>query len=330
MAGTTVWLEKGIDKITPTSFNVDSLSHITTVFSFPSASAGTWSLVVRNPDFKTASEAFEVKNPAPILINIVPANSLAGNIVSATITGENFGTVTTVWLRKTVSANIVPTGPLVITSIQISCTFAIPAQSLNPAGTWDVVAMNVGGQQAVLCNAFTVTNMPGPAVDSVRPDSGNAGTSVPVTIPGSHFATGATGSLVKTGAADISATSISVTSLTQITCTLPLPAVSPTSGGAWDVVVTNPDGQSGTKTAVFTVLNPTMTLTGVTPDKGYAGTTTKDLTLTGTNFIIGTTPSIWLEKESVKIPAWIVVTITNPTKIHYKFVIPEPDPTVAG
>jgi len=95
-----------------------------------------------------------------------------------------------------------------------------------------------------------------PALASITPHSGAAGTLVPVTIEGANFAYGPTPSvwLVKTGANNITATDVLVVSPSLITCTIPLTASS-VSAGQWDVVVKNADGLSGSKPGAFTVVN---------------------------------------------------------------------------
>ncbi|HUP44532.1 MAG TPA: IPT/TIG domain-containing protein, partial [Thermoanaerobaculia bacterium] len=84
-----------------------------------------------------------------------------------------------------------------------------------------------------------------PVVSSVSPDSGNTGGGASVTITGSAFQTGATVTFGGTAA-----TSVSVVDANTITATTPAHA-----SGAVDVVVANPDFQSGTLANGFTYVN---------------------------------------------------------------------------
>ncbi len=90
------------------------------------------------------------------------------------------------------------------------------------------------------------------AVTSVTPSSGVNLGMVGVTLEGTGFLDGATVTLRKAGTADITAFGVVVESGGKITCIVNLFGV---QTGAWDVVVTNPDGQSTVLAGAFTV-NP--------------------------------------------------------------------------
>ena len=91
----------------------------------------------------------------------------------------------------------------------------------------------------------------GPTVTSITPSSGLNTGSVSITnLSGTKFVNGATVRLTRSGYNNISATGVSVISPTKITCTLPITGKEP---GQWNVVVINPDGQSGTITNGFRV-----------------------------------------------------------------------------
>lgn len=95
---------------------------------------------------------------------------------------------------------------------------------------------------------------PAPTVTSITPNSGqNTGTVHITNLAGSNFQPGATVKLAKSGQADINATSVVVVNSSQITCDFNLAGA---ATGAWNVVVTNPDMQSGTLANGFTVTLP--------------------------------------------------------------------------
>lgn len=95
------------------------------------------------------------------------------------------------------------------------------------------------------------TSTPAPTVTSITPSLGeNVGLVSITNLVGNDFQPGATVKLVKMGQTDIDATNVAVVDSTQITCDLDLSRAPP---GLWDVVVTNPDAQSGTLPSGFTV-----------------------------------------------------------------------------
>jgi PKD repeat protein len=94
--------------------------------------------------------------------------------------------------------------------------------------------------------------VPAPVVTAITPNSGLGGTVVSITnLAGLNFFSGATVKLTRAGYPDIPASGVTVVSSTQITCSFNLAGAAP---GAWNVVVTNPDGPSGTLANGFTVV----------------------------------------------------------------------------
>jgi hypothetical protein len=100
---------------------------------------------------------------------------------------------------------------------------------------------------------------PAPTVTSITPNTGENAGSVAVTISGSNFQTGATVKLIRSGQPDIPATGVTVVNATTITGNFDLTGA---ATGAWNVVVTNPDAQSGTLPNGFTVTFSGKTWTG--------------------------------------------------------------------
>jgi hypothetical protein len=150
--------------------------------------------------------------------------------------------------------------------------------------------------------ASTTVNGPAPTVTSVTPNSGTTAGGTSVTISGTNFQTGATATFG--GAA---ATGVTFVNSTTLQATTPAHAA-----GAVNVVVTNPDLQSGTLTNGYTyfvpvslsslTLNPTnpvggntsvgtVTLTGAAPPGGAT------VTLSSSNTALATVPG------SVIVPA---------------------------
>ncbi|MFA6170719.1 MAG: DUF2341 domain-containing protein [Candidatus Margulisiibacteriota bacterium] len=129
---------------------------------------------------------------------------------------------------------------------------------------------------------FILTTPLAPSIGSITPNIGNNNQAIGVTIYGADFVNGATVKLVKDGQTDINATAVSVVSAAQITCNFDLNGA---ATGAWTLVVTNPDTQTGTGS--FTIKYPPPTVSSLSPDNGpVAGGI--GVTISGANFLPGT------------------------------------------
>ena len=153
------------------------------------------------------------------------------------------------------------------------------------AGTFPFVCPNSGcgiGHSnmfgRLIVNAVVVQP---PHVTSLSPTSGSTAGGTAVTITGTDFTSGATVTFGGTPA-----TNVQVTSSTSITATTPAHAA-----GAVSVVVTNPDGQSGTLANGFTYAVPNPTVTAISPNTGPTSGNTF-VTVTGTNFQSGATVTV--------------------------------------
>jgi len=93
---------------------------------------------------------------------------------------------------------------------------------------------------------------PAPTITGITPNNGPNSGNVNITnLSGTGFTAGAAIKLVMSGQTDIVASSVSVISPTQISCTFDLTGKTP---GSYNVVVTNSDGKSGTLTSGFTII----------------------------------------------------------------------------
>jgi hypothetical protein len=136
---------------------------------------------------------------------------------------------------------------------------------ISPAGAWVMQMV-----------AFRAGVSTGPTISNVTPNSGSSLGNTPITITGTNFASGATVTIGGTAA-----TNVVVVSATQITAKTPAHVV-----GAVNVVVTNPDSQSGTLSNGFTYVSTAPTVTSVTPNSGPVSGGTA-VTIAGTNFVSG-------------------------------------------
>src|SRR6185503_4614373 len=118
-----------------------------------------------------------------------------------------------------------------------------PAHS---AGSVNVVVTNPGGETGTLNGGFVYAAGAPPSVSGITPNSGPTAGGTSVTINGSNFVSGATVTIGGTAA-----TNVSFVNSTSLTATTPAHAA-----GAVNVVVRNPDTQSGTLTNGFTYNAP--------------------------------------------------------------------------
>jgi subtilase family serine protease len=157
----------------------------------------------------------------------VSSGSVAGN-TSVTITGANFQAGATVAFGGTPGINVNILSPSTITA-------TTPAHA---AGVVDITVTNTSGHVGTLAHAFTFL---APTITSISPDVGPAEGGVPITITGANFAPGAAVTI-----GGVPASAVSIASTTQITCVTP-----PTAGGFATVIVTNPDGATGSLPGAF-------------------------------------------------------------------------------
>ena len=241
--------------------------------------------------------------PAPIVTGLTPSSGpLAGGTV-VTITGTGF-----------TGATVVKFGTIAGTNLTVNSATQITVTSpAGAAGMVDVTVTTPNGTSAVTpADPFTYTTIPGPAVTTLTPASGPVIGGTVVTITGTGF-TGATA--VKFGT--IAGTSLTVNSATQITVTSPAGAA-----GMVDVTVTTPNGTSASTPAGQFTYIPAPTVTGITPDNSMFGTSVTVTNLAGTNFIVGTTPSVWLEKAGQSSLIATNVLVVSPTQITCTLPIP--------
>jgi hypothetical protein len=143
-----------------------------------------------------------------------------------------------------------------------------------------VTVTNPDTQQATQPTGYSYTSGGPPTVSSVTPSAGPAAGGSPVTITGTNFQSGAT---VDFGG--MLATNVVVGSGNLITATVP-----PHQPAIVTVRVTNPDGQSGAKSAAFTFQGPPA-LSSVAPASGSTAGGTR-IVLYGTGFAAGATVTV--------------------------------------
>lgn len=117
--------------------------------------------------------------------------------------------------------------------------------------TTEVTTTTTGTTTTTAAAATTTTSTARPSIKAMNPEEGEAGTTVFTEITGSNFLSNLTAQLRRSGETSITATKVTWSSSSSVTCTFDLPNT--TKVGAWDIVVTNPNRLSGDLTNYFEV-----------------------------------------------------------------------------
>jgi hypothetical protein len=221
-----------------------------------------------------------------------------------------------------ISVNSTPSGATVyVDDVNKGMTPIVIENIIN--GSYDIVIHKDGYRNYT--TTVTVTNnqtttvsatlTATPAISGIIPSSGFNSSIVSITdLTGTGFSTGSIVKLTKKGQVNITATIVSVTA-TKIACNFDITGK---PAGYWNVVVTNPDGQSATRTEGFEIKNAlaTATLSSITPNTGVVNSTVTITDLAGTNFL--GTATIRLKRTGYNDIPGIVTTRTS-TKITGTF-----------
>jgi PKD repeat protein len=219
---------------------------------FGSSGTYTVSLTVTNStgSMSSVTHPITVSTSAPSVISTSPTTGIRGtNNIPISVYGTGFVSGATIGLKKSGSPDIAVSSVVFGSGTTLTGTLSIPAGSTT--GAWNVVVTNPDTQTGTLTNGFTVTDPAGPpTVSTPTPNSGTTGSTVFITsLPGTNFQNGAQIKLNSSSTADIYAGNITVVSPTQITCSFALSG----AAGARNVVVINPDGQTGMQVSGFTI-----------------------------------------------------------------------------
>ncbi len=192
----------------------------------------------------------------------------------------------------------------------------------------------------------STSNNPTPTVTSLSPASATVGAAAQaLTITGTGF--------VSTSTATYNGTAHTATYASSTSLTIPLTTADQATAGTDAVIVTNPAPGGGSSAAVnFAVNNPAPTLTSISPATAAAGAAAQTLTLTGTNFLAGSTVTLagtgvtatLVSSTQLTIPLTAAnqatagtfpVVVTNPTPgggstAAINFTVTEPAPTVTS
>ena len=222
------------------------------------------------------------------------------------------GDYTTTWRRLSFCYNgNTNVGKVYINGILFQ-TYNTPG---NVFSTGQVLSLGYDPQQGAICtlrgqlDRFTVSNidtagvevkpLDAPIPTTCTPSSGTTLGGTSVNIAGILFQSGCT---VTFGG--VAATGVTFNSSISITCTTPAHAP-----GAVNVVVTNPDTQTGTIINGYTYAAPSITSTSPISDTIFGGNT---ITINGANFAPGITLTVDGTSTAVTYVSSSVLTFTSP------------------
>jgi hypothetical protein len=205
---------------------------------------------------------------APSFKDIVPSEGYAGTSVAITdLSGNNFQSGATVQLAHS-GTTINATSVVWVSATELTCTFVIPSTAAT--GSWDVVVTNPDGQFVSYANEFiihgsttsvttttttsastgsitisSVVASPGAATGTGQAWSGR----LTIETSGTTLQSGLTVTLSNTGTgANVTAPYAQLNSGTEA-----YPSFSGVPAGTYNVIITNPDGSTGTLSSGFIV-----------------------------------------------------------------------------
>jgi hypothetical protein len=264
----------GFEASTEVTFNgtpgtVTNQTATTLTVVTPPGSVGSAVIGVSNSHgTNTFSGFFAYQGPAPTVASVSPNSGTSLGGTSVTVTGTGFQTGASVTFGGTAATNVVFVNDTTITA-------TTPAR---PAGAVTVSVTNTDGQSGSAASAYTYVAASPPSVTSITPTSGPTTGGTNVTIAGANFASGATVSI-----GGIAATNVIFDSGAQLRAT-----TAPRAAGTVNVVVTNPDSQSGTLANGFTYAAAAPVVTSINPTTGTTSGGTV-VTVTGSGFVSGAT-----------------------------------------
>jgi C1A family cysteine protease len=283
------------------------------------ATTGAWNVSVKTPKgtvWRTAALTVNVF-PKPVVSTILPASPWYRNAtISYTITGSNFqpgNTAVTFWNKSGIPLNASSgAGVTSVTPTRINGTVVIPYNA--PVNTpYNITVTTVDGGTAGKDAAFTVMQLPPPAIASLTPATGFKNSTVLFTLTGTNFQT--TAGYTNITFQEVTGVKLygSVTSITgtKISGTLAIPADA--AAGPCDLMVTTVDGGTTTKESAFTISFPPLpTITSINQTAGFRNSTVPFL-ITGNNFQPG--GGTWVRLYAPGVPQidGALASVTGPT-----------------
>jgi outer membrane protein OmpA-like peptidoglycan-associated protein len=245
---TTAKLVQGTTEIPAAEVKFNSKTEISCTFDLRDKPVGKYDVVVSNSakKFATLAGAFTVEYPAPVVKSIIPKQGLRKSVLSVTIAGTYFRNGAKVKLSGSGLTDVNGEKVNVASGDQLTCDLNFLEAAV---GVYDVTVTNDDGKTSTLAKVFAVENQP-PTIVMIVPNNGFNKGFVKLTFTGSEFDPKATGKLSLPGQAEIAGSNPAHESDSKLSMDFDL---TNQPVGAYDVVITNPDGKSATLAGGFTV-----------------------------------------------------------------------------
>jgi YVTN family beta-propeller protein len=208
---------------------------LTTLTIDPAAAAGARTITVSTSAGNSNALTFTVNAGAPILTGINPGSGSQGTSVPVTLTGSNL--IPGATALNVSGAGITVTAVSVTSGTAMTATFVIDPAAAT--GDRSVTVNTASGTSGAV--TFTITPPSAPTLGLVTPANGTQGATVPVTLTGTGFISGATSVIAST--TGILVSSVNVISSTSLTATFVLNG----APGAVGISVATAGGSSGSQ-----------------------------------------------------------------------------------
>jgi hypothetical protein len=314
--------------------NSSSTNTTTQVTSAPGSPRYVTGDIVRNPAYETAWLILGYNSSTDSYQRALIYPNADGSWGYRT--SSNSDTVTRTVMEKTNTEKITNKPPSSIV-IRRPTTVATTRTTITTSATGNTTSTTT----------TTTTSVTGkPTFKKIVPDEGTAGTTITIeSLTGTNFKSGAIVQLTKEDNLNITATNVDVQSPTLMTCKFAIPAN--ITAGAWDVVITNPDGQFVKYAYIFTLHSTVDTSTTTSSsDSGISSIFPVnsrpkylEMAITGSNFQIGvkgkltrSTNNIEIlandcnRKSDTQVTCWFNILDTRP-RGFYNVILTNPDGT---
>jgi len=259
----------------------------------PAKSAGDYDVVITQLGSLTATEVDGFTyDPPPTVDSVSPVFGPIGGGTTLTITGTGFIATPSSVMIAGVSCGTVTWN----SATEITCVTGAAAT----AGDYDITVTNPDAQVGVGTSLYEYLDPP--SISNITPDNGAELASQAVTITGSDFFAPVT---VTVGGQPC--TPVTFTDSSQVSC---FTDASLTGTTAYDVVITNGDGQTDTLLGGYTA-EAIPTIASVDPATGTQSGGT-NVTITGTNFEAGATVYFGAQAVSPTTLSATEITVLSP------------------
>lgn len=296
-----------------TVVNATNISVTVTVAT--NSALGAHGFIVTNPDGKSGTNAtlftvIAAPLPPPVLNSTVPDQVTAGTMVAMNVFGAGFQSNATLAVSPA-NLDIGLADVAVVNATNITVTVAVASNSVT--GAHGFIVTNPDTQSATNQTLYVImpAPLPAPTPVSAEPTNVTAGATAPMNVYGTGFQTGATLALEPPDAA-VNLSDIVIVNATNITLTVA--AGTNAVLGAYGFIVTNPDTQSATNAALFTIEAPAAppppTLDSAMPDQVAVGASVP-MTVTGSG--LHTNATLVLEPASAEVTLSDIVIVDATT-----------------